>query len=29
MLKAADGSRLTEKQQPALTELEIGGFVTA
>ncbi|CAO0820648.1 hypothetical protein DFAR_1790001 [Desulfarculales bacterium] len=29
MLKAADGGRLTEKQQQALIELEIGGFATA
>ncbi|CAO0821713.1 hypothetical protein DFAR_2590011 [Desulfarculales bacterium] len=29
MLKAADGGRLTEKQQQTLTELETGGFTTA
>lgn len=29
LLKAADGGRLTEKQQQALTELETGGFATA
>ncbi|CAO0821464.1 hypothetical protein DFAR_2360010 [Desulfarculales bacterium] len=29
MLKAADGGRLTEKQQQALTELETGGLDTA
>ena len=29
VLKAADGGRLTEKQQQALTELETGGFATA
>ncbi|CAO0824691.1 hypothetical protein DFAR_830001 [Desulfarculales bacterium] len=29
MLKAADSGRITEKQQQALTELEIGGFATA
>ncbi|CAO0820884.1 hypothetical protein DFAR_10007 [Desulfarculales bacterium] len=29
VLKAADGGRLTEKQQQALIELEIGGFATA
>ncbi|CAO0820354.1 hypothetical protein DFAR_1540005 [Desulfarculales bacterium] len=29
VLKAADGSRLTEKQQQALTELETGGFDSA
>ncbi|CAO0821231.1 hypothetical protein DFAR_2210039 [Desulfarculales bacterium] len=29
MLKTADGGRLTEKQQQALTELETGGFATA
>ncbi|CAO0822954.1 hypothetical protein DFAR_850020 [Desulfarculales bacterium] len=28
MLKAADGGRLTEKQQQALTELETDGFAT-
>ncbi|CAO0823378.1 hypothetical protein DFAR_3690018 [Desulfarculales bacterium] len=28
VLKAADGGRLTEKQQQALTELESGGFAT-
>ncbi|CAO0822481.1 hypothetical protein DFAR_3070010 [Desulfarculales bacterium] len=28
MFKAADGGRLTEKQQRALTELEISGFTT-
>ncbi|CAO0820418.1 hypothetical protein DFAR_1550003 [Desulfarculales bacterium] len=29
VLKAADGGRLTEKQQQALTELGTGGFATA
>ncbi|CAO0821177.1 hypothetical protein DFAR_210001 [Desulfarculales bacterium] len=29
MLKAADGGRLTEKQQQALTELETSGFANA
>ncbi|CAO0824340.1 transposase [Desulfarculales bacterium] len=29
VLKAADGGRLTEKQQQALTELKAGGFATA
>ncbi len=29
VLKAADGGRLSEKQQQALTELETGGFATA
>ncbi|CAO0823738.1 hypothetical protein DFAR_3850046 [Desulfarculales bacterium] len=29
VLKAADGSKLTEKQQQALTELETSGFATA
>ncbi|CAO0824315.1 hypothetical protein DFAR_570028 [Desulfarculales bacterium] len=29
MLMAADGDRLTEKQQQALTELETVGFATA
>ena len=29
VLKAADGGRLTEKQQQALAELETGGFATA
>jgi transposase len=29
VLKAADGGRLTEKQQQALLELETGGFATA
>ncbi|CAO0820599.1 hypothetical protein DFAR_1730006 [Desulfarculales bacterium] len=29
MLKAADGGRLAEKQQQALTELETGDFATA
>ncbi|CAO0824821.1 hypothetical protein DFAR_940015 [Desulfarculales bacterium] len=29
VLKAADGGRLTEKQQQILTELETGGFATA
>lgn len=29
VLKAADGGKLTQKQQQALTELETGGFATA
>jgi transposase len=29
VLKAADGGKLTGKQQQALIELETGGFVTA
>ncbi|CAO0822252.1 hypothetical protein DFAR_2910036 [Desulfarculales bacterium] len=29
VLQAADGGRLTEKQQQALIELETGGFATA
>ncbi|CAO0823499.1 hypothetical protein DFAR_3730001 [Desulfarculales bacterium] len=29
VLKAADGGRLTKKQQQILTELETGGFATA
>ncbi|CAO0819686.1 hypothetical protein DFAR_1070001 [Desulfarculales bacterium] len=28
-LKAADGGRLTEKQQQVLTKLKTGGFATA